>query len=391
MKRCIVISDSFKGTLSSLEICHIAEESAEKIIPETELIALPVADGGEGTVDCFIRACGGKRCQACVSGPFGEPVLADYALLRDGTAVIEMASCAGLPLVEGRRDPLRATTFGVGELIRDAVTHGASRIILGLGGSCTNDGGCGAAAALGAIFKDGCGNSFVPTGGTLSQVKSIQVDAIRTSLGKTCITVMCDVDNPLFGKTGAACVFGPQKGADTKTVRLLDDGLRNLDRVIQCDLSICTADVPGAGAAGGFGAGAIAFFGAVLQSGIDTVLETVRFPYLLQNCSLIITGEGCLDEQSLHGKVVSGVLKQAQRANVPVVILAGTVREEMPQLYSMGASAVFSINRRAEDYQIAKDYAADNYRATLENVFRLIRCAKSAQRCPADSTLSLRI
>lgn len=375
MKRCIVISDSFKGTLSSLEICRIAEACAERLLPETELIALPVADGGEGTVDCFIRACAGKRCQARVSGPFGEPVPADYALLPDGTAVIETASCAGLPLVEGRYDPLRATTFGVGELIRDAVSRGAGRIILGLGGSCTNDGGCGAAAALGAVFKDRRGHSFVPTGGTLGRIESIQTDAVRAFLGKTRITVMCDVDNPLFGETGAACVFGPQKGADPEAVRLLDDGLRNLDRAIRRSLSVCTADVPGAGAAGGFGAGAIAFFGAALQSGIDTVLEAVQFPRLLQGCGLVITGEGCLDEQSLRGKVVSGVLKQAHSANVPVVILAGTVREEMPQLYDMGACAVFSINRRAEDYQAAKDRAADNYRATLENIFRLIRCA----------------
>ena len=374
LRKIIVLSDSFKGTLSSREICRITRSVAAELIPRCEFLALPVADGGEGTVDCFLDGCGGEAVTLTVTGPFpGEERSARYALLPDGTAVIECASCAGLPLVEGRKDPCRATTFGVGQQMRHAAEHGAKRIILGLGGSATNDGGCGAAAALGVRFFDGAGKSFVPAGGTLKDIRRIDAAPVRALLKDCPVTVMCDIDNPLFGPQGAAHIFAPQKGADADTVRLLDEGLRHLDRVMRKSLGRGAAELPGAGAAGGFGAGAAVFFGAELRSGIETVLDQLRFDELLRGCDLVVTGEGRLDQQSLRGKVVAGVAKRARARGVPVVALVGGVGDESGEVYKLGVSAVFSINRRAQDFHRARQYTAANYRRSFADLIRLLR------------------
>ncbi|MGM9662082.1 MAG: glycerate kinase [Oscillospiraceae bacterium] len=373
LRKCIVLSDSFKGTLSSLEICRITREVAAERIPGCDFTALPVADGGEGTVDCFLDGCGGKAVSLSVTGPFpGERRGAVYALLPDGTAVVECASCAGLPLVEGRQDPCRTTTYGVGEQLRHAAEHGARRIILGLGGSATNDGGCGAAAALGVRFLDEQGEPFVPTGGTLHRIRSIDAAPARALLGDIPLTVMCDIDNPLFGPQGAAYVFAPQKGADAAAVRLLDDGLRALDAAMERSLGRSVSRLPGAGAAGGFGAGCAAFFGAELRSGIETVLDQLRFDQRLQGCDLVITGEGRLDSQSLRGKVIAGVAKRAKRQGVPVAALVGSVAEESGKVYDLGVSAVFTINRRAQDLRRSRRYAAENYRRSFDDLLRLL-------------------
>ncbi len=229
MKRCLVISDSFKGTLSSPAICRIARSIA---LPGWHIDALPVADGGEGTTDCFLDACGGQRVTAMVSDPFGTEAESFYGLLPDGTAVIECAAAAGLPLAEGRLDPERTTTYGVGQLLAAALDNGAKRLILGLGGSCTNDGGCGAAAALGVRFYDRQGRGFVPTGGTLADIADIDLSRRHPALDDVPLTVvMCDIDNPLYGALGAAYIFAPQKGADAACVRRLDEGLRHFAAV----------------------------------------------------------------------------------------------------------------------------------------------------------------
>ena len=235
MKRCLVISDSFKGTLSSPAICCIARSLA---VPGWQVDALPVADGGEGTVDCFLDACGGQRVTAVVSDPFGAEAESFYGLLPDGAAVVECAAAAGLPLAEGRLDPERTTTYGVGQLMAAALDNGAKRLILGLGGSCTNDGGCGAAAALGVRFFDRQGRSFVPTGITLAEIADIDLSRRHPALGTVSLTVMCDIDNPLYGALGAAYVFAPQKGADAACVQRLDEGLRHFAAVLRQRLGI---------------------------------------------------------------------------------------------------------------------------------------------------------
>lgn len=369
MRRWLVLSDSFKGTLSSRDICRIAQQLAPEF--DGELLALPVADGGEGTTDCFATACGGTLVHETVCGPFpDERVRTTYALLPGGTAVIECASCAGLPLVAGRADPLRTTTYGVGELIGHAVAHGIKRVILGLGGSCTNDGGCGAAAALGARFYDAQGQEFVPVGGTLHRIAHIDLSPLHERLFGVEITVMCDVDNPLHGENGAAHIFAPQKGADTQTVKLLDKGLRTLDTVIARELGLCVAQLPGTGAAGGFGAGSVAFLGARLQSGIETVLDTIGFDALLPTCELVITGEGKLDTQSACGKVVHGVARRCAAAGVACVALVGALEADETALHALGLREARSINPPGTPYAAACAHAAEYYAATLRTLMR---------------------
>lgn len=380
MKKCIMISDSFKGTLSSQEICGLAEQVLARHFPDCTLVKVPVADGGEGTVACFHEACGGQLVTVPVQGPFGDPVSAAYLRLPGGRAVIEMASAAGLPLAEGRKDPCRAGTYGVGQLIRHAVGQGCTDILLGLGGSCTNDGGCGCAAALGVKFTRADGSAFIPVGGTLDQIAGIDLQDAARLLAGVRLTAMCDIDNPLHGPTGAACVFAPQKGADSQTVLFLDRQLIALDRAIQNCLGRSVAALPGAGAAGGFGAGMTAFFGAELRPGIEAVLDLVRFDELLTGCDLVFTGEGRLDAQSLGGKAVSGIAKRARRRGVPVIAIVGGVAPEVEHICgdpASGVTAVFSINRQAVDFAVSKSHSRENYIRTFDNILRLIAAAQS--------------
>ena len=376
MKKCIVISDSFKGSLSSGEICDIARACFAEVLSDCELTAIPVADGGEGTVDCFHQVCGGELVPVTVQGPFGQDMEAAYLRLDGSRAVIEMASSAGLPLVGDRRDPRITSTYGVGQQIRHAVEQGSTQILLGLGGSCTNDGGCGCAAALGVRFLDRAGQAFVPTGGTLDQIAHIDVSGARQLLQTVKLTAMCDIDNPMHGPTGASYIFGPQKGADPAMVEFLDGQLKALDAVIQRELHRAVADVPGAGAAGAFGAGILAFLDGTLCPGIEAVLDLVDFDRKLKDCDLVITGEGRFDSQSIRGKVVSGVSRRAKRQGVPVAVIAGSVAEDVESVSAdldSGVTAVFSINRQAMDYSESRPFSRRNYRYTLENLLRLMK------------------
>ena len=376
MKKCIVISDSFKGSLSSGEICDIARACFAEVLSDCELTAIPVADGGEGTVDCFHQVCGGELVPVTVQGPFGQDMEAAYLRLDGGRAVIEMASSAGLPLVRDRRDPRITSTYGVGQQIRHAVEQGSTQILLGLGGSCTNDGGCGCAAALGVRFLDRAGQAFVPTGGTLDQIAHIDVSGARQLLQTVKLTAMCDIDNPMHGPTGASYIFGPQKGADPAMVEFLDGQLKALDAVIQRELHRAVADVPGAGAAGAFGAGILAFLDGTLCPGIEAVLDLVDFDGKLKDCDLVITGEGRFDSQSIRGKVVSGVSRRAKRQGVPVAVIAGSVAEDVESVSAdpdSGVTAAFSINRQAMDYSESRPFSRRNYRYTLENLLRLMK------------------
>lgn len=372
MKKCIVMSDSFKGTLSSAAICRIARQTIPQVFPDCQVLAFPVADGGEGTVACFLEATEARRVCTTVSGPFGAPVQAAYARWDD-CAVIEMAAAAGLPLVEGRGDPERTTTCGVGELIGHAVDSGCRRILLGIGGSATNDGGCGCAAALGAVFRDEAGQPFVPVGGTLGRVAHIDLTPLQRRLAGVSITAMCDVENPLFGENGAACVFAPQKGADEAAVRRLDDGLRALEQVIRRELGLSVAELPGAGAAGGLGAGCVAFLGGELRSGIEAILDMLHFDRQLEGTELVITGEGRIDGQSVQGKVISGIARRTKPRGIPLVVIAGSANDSSDAAYDMGVTAIFTTDRTAAGFPALRSRCQEDYRRTLLDVLRLLR------------------
>ena len=372
MKKCIVISDSFKGTLSSLEICEIARQSVPRFFPDCQVVAIPVADGGEGTVECFVQALGARRITVPVTGPWGETLPASYC--RAGQrAVIEMSAAAGLPLVKGRKNPEQTTTYGVGQLIRHAVEQGCTELLLGLGGSCTNDGGCGCAAALGTKFFRTDGSPFVPVGGTLDQIARIDVSETKKLLEGVQVTIMCDVENPLCGPTGAAYVFAPQKGADQDMVERLDAGLRAMDRAICQSLELQVGGVPGAGAAGGMGAGCIAFLGAELKSGIEAVLDALDFGRRLRGADLVITGEGRIDSQSVHGKVISGIAKRTKPKNMPLIAIVGGIGPGAEEAYDLGVTAIFGTDRPAMDFRQYPEPAAVYYQRTLEDILRLIK------------------
>ncbi len=377
MEKILLVPDSFKGTLSSRQVCQVMAGQLRRFFPQAQVKSIPVADGGEGSVEAFLAAAGGERRTRTVTGPFGEPVEAFYGILGDGrTAVIEMAACAGLPLAEGRLNPERATTYGVGELLLAAKEAGCTKAILGLGGSCTNDGGVGAAAALGAKFTRADGTAFVPTGGTLGEIAALDVSPVAQALQGMELTAMCDIDNPLYGEAGAAAVFAPQKGADAAMVARLDAGLRHLGQVSARCLGRDFSHLPGAGAAGGLGFGMAAFCGAQLRMGIDAVLDAVGFDSLLPGTDVVFTGEGKIDSQSARGKVVSGVAARCRKAGVPVVAVVGQIGQGFEEMYQQGLTAVFSINRAAQPFAESRFHAGENLALTMENIARLLAASR---------------
>lgn len=374
MQNFILVPDSFKGTLSAIEVCNIMKLSIKNLYKDANIISVPVADGGEGTVDAFLYALGGEKKSAWVSDAFNEQkILAHYAMLKDDIAVIEMAACAGLPLVKNRLEPDKTTTFGVGELIIDAINNGAKKIILGLGGSATNDGGCGMAAALGVKFKDEQDQEFIPTGGTLSQIYKIDMNNIYSKIKDIEFISMCDVDNPLCGRLGASAVFAPQKGADEDMVKSLDEGLAHLAKVIKRDLHIEMKDIKGAGAAGGLGAGSIAFLQSKLTKGIDVILDTINFDELVSKADIVFTGEGKFDSQSLHGKVVMGVANRSQKYKTPVIVVTGAIGENIQEAYNKGITAIFSINKEPMEFSKSALKSKENMILTMENILRLLK------------------
>lgn len=372
MAKYVLIPDSFKGTLSSEDICRIASEEILRLEPEAEICAIPVADGGEGTVDAFLAAVGGTRAEVPCTGPCGQEIRGFYGLLPDGTAVVEMAAAAGLPLAGACRDPEKTTTYGVGQLMAHALSRGAKRLVLGLGGSATNDGGCGAAAALGAEFLDAEGRAFVPTGGTLTQIAHIRMKGLRETLAGAEVTVMCDIDNPLCGPAGAAAVFGPQKGADAAMVARMDAGLRHLAETLEKDVGMEVLTLAGGGSAGGFGAGAAAFFGGQLRMGIDVVLDLTDFDRKCRGASLVITGEGHLDSQSLRGKTVVGVARRARALGVPAAALVGGCETALDAVYAEGVSGVFPIHPALCTWPQAAARTEEDLRFTMGNLLRFM-------------------
>ena len=387
--KILLVPDSFKGTIPANRVCEIMRAAILARFPKCEVVSIPVADGGEGTVDCLLTATGGEKITCRVTGPLGEKIESFYGLLPGNTAVIELAAAAGLPLIKSP-NPSVTTTYGVGELLLDAARRGCKRIILGLGGSCTNDLGCGMAAAAGARFYKKCdcaaagsfggsvrsvlsagsvGSVFIPTGGTLSQIADLDLTQLRENFAGVTITVMCDVNNPLHGENGAAHVYAPQKGATPEMVVHLDAQLRAAASVIEKKLGADISSLPGAGAAGGAGAGMAAFFGATLQPGITTVLDAVNFDAQLEGADFVFTGEGRLDAQTARGKVVAGVARRVA-GRAPVIVFAGAIEDPVDEIYPLGVTAVFPATRRAAPLDPAR--CETDLRLTIENVCNLI-------------------
>lgn len=347
------------------------ERVVKNHFPNAKAVSIPVADGGEGSVDCFLAAVGGEKNYINVKGVFGETTKGYYGMLPDGeTAVIEMACCAGLPLAEGRLNPALSTTYGVGELMIAAAKTGARHIIVGLGGSATNDGGCGAAAAAGVKFINKAGMEFVPTGSSLSDIDRIDRSAMSEDLKAVKITAMCDIDNPMYGENGAAYIFAPQKGADKAMVKGLDLGLRHLNEIFIKSLGKDLSALSGGGAAGALGAGMNAFFNARLQMGIETVLDTVNFDKEIEDADLVLTGEGKIDNQSLRGKVVIGIARRCREKSVPVVAVVGDIARGAEAAFAEGVTAIFSINTVAMDFSKSKPYSKEFLAITMDNIMR---------------------
>jgi glycerate kinase len=372
IKKVVIVPDSFKETMSSITVCDIIEKAIHGVNGKIETVKIPIADGGEGTVDAFLEAGGGKKISCRVSGPYGEQIDSFYGILADGTtAVVEMAAAAGLPLVGERKDPSHTTTYGVGQLMADALDRGCKKIIAGIGGSATTDAGIGMAAALGVRFLDRDGKEIPLTGAGLALLERIDLSERDSRLDMVDISVACDVDNPLFGAHGAAYVYSPQKGADRDMVEQLDSNLRHFAEIVRSQLGIDVQDIPGAGAAGGLGAGLVVFTGATLQSGIDTVLDAARFSEVIESADLIITGEGKIDGQSVRGKVPVGVARRATHlCRAPVIALVGDIGDDIERVYDYGITAVFSINHRAIPFSEARQRAPQDLFSTAQSVMR---------------------
>jgi glycerate kinase len=373
--RCIIAADSFKGSGSSLAVCSAIRDGMQRIYPDARYEIIPVADGGEGTVDAVITAAEGTRRSLTVTGPLGEPVEAFWGQLPGGKAVIEMASASGLPLVpDDKKDPMRATTYGTGELIKAALDAGCREILIGVGGSATNDCGVGMAQALGGAFLDEQGNELGFGGGELSKLAHIDLSGLDERTRETRISVACDVTNPLCGPDGAAAVYGPQKGADAQMIEVLDANLLHCAELVERDLGISIAQIPGSGAAGGLGGGLVGFLGAELVGGIDAVLTLLEFDRRLEGVDLVITGEGKLDFQTAFGKVPAGVAAWAKKAaGIPVIAIVGDIGDGFEAVYDIGIDVVISTVNKAMTLKEAMGRSNELLVETGERVARLLR------------------
>lgn len=365
MKKVIVASDSFKGTLSSVRVFEILREELTKKYSEIEVTGIPVADGGEGTVEAFLCALGGEMKTAKVKSPLMRDIESFYGVLSDGTAVIELAAASGIS-IEKEPDAVNSTTYGTGQLILEAIEKGAKKVILGIGGSATTDGGMGCAAALGVRFLDKKGEEVPLSGKGLSLVESIDLSGIPQRVRETEITVLCDVENPLYGINGAAYVYSPQKGADEESVRFLDEGLRNLAAVTAEAIGKDYSAGKGAGAAGGIGFGMVSFFGASLISGSECILTMADFEKRATKADLVITGEGKMDFQSLMGKVPFAVAKKS--GDTRVIAVVGINEADIKDIRENGISEIYETNPDHLPFKSVKDRAEDMLRDTAKKI-----------------------
>ena len=378
--KIVIAPDSFKESLSAPDVAQAIGQGWLSVYPKAEIVSCPMADGGEGTVDAVLAATGGERRELTVQGPLGSPVKAHWGWLADRTAVIEMAAASGLHWVPSdQRDARVTSSYGTGELIRAALDAGAERIILGLGGSATNDGGSGLLRALGVRFLDAEGGDLPEGGAALATLERIDLSALDARLQQVQVEVAADVDNPLCGPRGASAVFGPQKGASPEQVEELDAALAQLGSVVTQALGEDFTQVPGVGAAGGLGFAAKAFFGAGFRPGIELVAELSGLSDAVQGADLVITGEGRLDAQSLHGKTPMGVAKVARAAGVPVIALAGSLGEGYEQVREVGIDAAFSLAPGPMTLEQACAEAAGQLQARAADIARLWRMAQAAR------------
>lgn len=370
----VFASDSFKGSLSSQTIAQILTEEAALAFPGCGTASVPVADGGEGTLDAVQSALSGTRRRVNISGPLFAPAQGEYLLLEHHTALIELAQAAGLTMVPpSRRDPRYTTTYGVGELIRDALDQGCTTIYLALGGSVTNDGGIGAMSALGIRFLDERGRELSGVGEDLEQVRHIDRSGLHPKVADTKFIVMSDVTNPLLGRQGATYTFGPQKGADPQVLQQLEQGMDRYARLVSQTTGVSIATVPGGGAAGGMGAACLAFLNAEIRSGIQTVLDLAGFDALLEQADLVITGEGRLDGQSVGGKAVSGIARRCREKGVPVLAIAGSLGEGYEALLSQGVCGIMTLPDRPMLEAEAMEDAQELYRNAARRAFLLLK------------------
>ncbi|NLT95326.1 MAG: glycerate kinase [Clostridia bacterium] len=347
MKKIVIAPDSFKGSMSAMEVCDAVEKGIRAVLPTAAIVKVPMADGGEGTVETLVKATNGKIVKINVLDPLGNEVESKFGILGDGrTAVIEMALASGLTMVPlEKRNPLVTTTYGTGQLIKGALDYGCREFIIGIGGSATNDGGVGMAQALGVKFLDKNGQEIGFGGGSLRDLEHIDLGSIDPRIKESNFKVACDVDNPLCGPKGASYVFGPQKGATPEMVKILDENLLHLAEVINRDVGVKVENEPGAGAAGGLGAGLMAFCNARLKRGVELVIEATGLEEKIKGADLVITGEGQMDFQTAHGKTPYGVAQVAKKYNIPVVALVGSIGSGVDILYEKGIDAVFSITQ----------------------------------------------
>jgi glycerate kinase len=374
--KIVIAPDSFKENLTSLQVATEIETGIRRVWPDAEVVKVPMGDGGEGTVQALIDATGGSFITCEALGPLGDKVQASYGLLGDGrTAVIEMAEASGLPLVpREKRNPLAASTFGTGQLIADALNRGVEEIIIGLGGSATNDGGAGMAQALGVQFLDADGGPITDPlgGGRLSEIAAVNTRWVNPALGRCRISVACDVTNPLVGEKGASRVYGPQKGATPVMVEQLDKNLSHYAGVIWRDLGINVASIPGAGAGGGMGAGLIAFTGATLKRGVELVVAATKLDQHMQGADLAITGEGRVDFQTAFGKTPSGVAASAKRHGVPVIAIGGGLSDDASGVFQHGIDGLESATPNAMELAVAIRKSRAYLQDAGERVARMI-------------------
>ena len=368
--KIVIAPDSYKESLTAMEVATEIEAGFREIYPDAEYVRLPMADGGEGTVAAMVAATGGRVIEKEVTGPLGEPVKAFYGITGDGkTAIIEMAAASGLVLVPTHlRNPTKTTTFGTGELIKAALDAGICHLIIGIGGSATNDGGAGMLQALGVKLLDQSGCEIGFGGESLAKLCSINISTLDQRLNHCQIDVACDVSNPLTGPTGASAVFGSQKGATPEMVAQLDTNLSHYAALIHRDLGVDVNSTPGAGAAGGMGAALLAFLNAHLRKGAEIVMEAIGLETAVQDADLVITGEGRIDSQTIHGKTPIGVAKIAKLYGKPVIGIAGSLSSDVGAVYDHGIDAVFSVLRQVGTIEDALKSAPENLRIASRNI-----------------------
>lgn len=373
--RIVIAPDSFKGSLNALEVGEAMEKGILLTLPEAETVVLPIADGGEGTVDAVLRGRGGRKVEIRVTGPLGIPVDTYYGILPDGeTAVLEMASASGLPLVPvEKRDPRVTTTYGTGELIKSAVEQGVKKIILGIGGSATNDGGAGMAQALGIKLLDEEGKSLPYGGAALAQLHEIDISGCHPGVRDVEIIAACDVENPLCGPKGASAVYGPQKGADPEMVAMLDEALANMAKVLKSNLGKDVAEIPGAGAAGGLGAGLLGFLGASLKPGFVLLAELLQLEEQIKQSDIVVTGEGFIDQSTVYGKVPAGIARTAAACGVPVIAIGGGLGKGIEQLYDLGINGLYPATTRPMALEEAMSQASEFITLAARNAFELVK------------------